>query len=250
MNRARYPQLLSELNSLLPVAEVFGPTIQGEGPYAGRRAVFIRLGGCNLSCSWCDTPYTWDSSRFDVNTECPDIPAGEIVDQAIAHHRAGMFVITGGEPLLHQRRPGFEHLVARLAAWGPVHVETNGTIPPLPEIAAQITHFTVSPKLANNGADQEKRRIRPVALAAFTDLATADRACFKFVATAPTDLDELAVVVDTHRLPAHAVWVMPEGTSAHDVITRHRDIAAAAIDRGWNTTTRLHTLLWGEERGR
>ena len=41
-----------------PVSEVFGPTLQGEGPHAGRPCHFIRLGGCNLSCSWCDTPYS------------------------------------------------------------------------------------------------------------------------------------------------------------------------------------------------
>ena len=42
----------------LVVAEVFGPTVQGEGPSAGRRASFIRLGGCNLHCDWCDTKFT------------------------------------------------------------------------------------------------------------------------------------------------------------------------------------------------
>ena len=49
----------------LPVAEVFAPTFQGEGPYLGRSADFIRLGGCNLTCYGCDTPYTWDASRYE-----------------------------------------------------------------------------------------------------------------------------------------------------------------------------------------
>lgn len=41
----------------LLVSEVFGPTVQGEGKHCGRIAAFVRLGGCNLHCRWCDTPY-------------------------------------------------------------------------------------------------------------------------------------------------------------------------------------------------
>lgn len=53
----------------LVVSEVFGPTHQGEGPHAGQLCAFVRLMGCNLSCSWCDTPYTWDASRYDLKAE-------------------------------------------------------------------------------------------------------------------------------------------------------------------------------------
>jgi organic radical activating enzyme len=58
----------------LLVAEMFGPTFQGEGPSAGQRAVFVRTSRCNLSCSWCDTPHTWDWSRFDPHAEARRIP--------------------------------------------------------------------------------------------------------------------------------------------------------------------------------
>ena len=53
----------------LVVAEIFGPTWQGEGPSAGQVAAFVRLGLCNLTCAWCDTAYTWDRSRFDLRAE-------------------------------------------------------------------------------------------------------------------------------------------------------------------------------------
>ena len=61
----RVPAELTPADGGLVVAEVFGPTFQGEGPSTGQRAGFVRLGRCNLDCSWCDTPYTWDWERFD-----------------------------------------------------------------------------------------------------------------------------------------------------------------------------------------
>src|SRR3954452_24909384 len=83
------------------VAEVFGPTIQGEGRNLGQRAAFVRLGGCNLHCTWCDTPYTWDASRYDLRAEMSRRPVAEIVAE-VRPMRPHVVVLTGGEPLLHQ----------------------------------------------------------------------------------------------------------------------------------------------------
>ena len=80
----------------LPISEVFGPTLQGEGPHAGRTVQFIRLGGCNLSCSWCDTPYTWDASRFNLRQELTPMSVQEILDRIIP---GVPIVLSGGEPL-------------------------------------------------------------------------------------------------------------------------------------------------------
>ena len=63
-------------------------------------------------------------------------------------------------------------------------------------------------------------------------------------------LDEVAGIVAAHRLPADSVWVMPEGTDARAVVDGGRALADPVLARGWNLTVRLHTLLWGEERGR
>ena len=54
---------------VLVVSEVFGPTFQGEGPSSGQRAMFVRLGRCNLDCAFCDTAYTWDWTRYDPDAE-------------------------------------------------------------------------------------------------------------------------------------------------------------------------------------
>jgi 7-carboxy-7-deazaguanine synthase len=237
----RVPPELS-LGDELIVAEVFGPTFQGEGPSIGRRAGFVRLGRCNLDCSWCDTPYTWDWERFDPSVELRRVPVATIVDQ-LGAMQPDIVVVTGGEPLLQQRR--LPRLVESCAERGwPVEVETNGTRVPSDALAALVARWNVSPKIANSGVPED-RRIHPGALAAL--LATG-RASFKFVVAAASELDEVSALVDAHRLAP--VWIMPEGTDAATVLERARDLAGPVLERGWNLTPRLHVLLWGDERGR
>jgi 7-carboxy-7-deazaguanine synthase len=227
---------------VLTVAEIFGPTLQGEGPSVGRRCAFVRLGGCNLDCSWCDTPYTWDWRRFRPDEELRRLDAGTVTS-AVEEMGVDMLVITGGEPLLQARA-----LMPLLEAAGErgwrVEVETNGTVAPPPQLARLVTAFNVSPKLANSGV-AESERIRPAALAA---LRATGRAVFKFVVTSPADLDEVAVLAGEHRL--EPVYVMPEGTTAEVVLTRMRELAEPVLAHGFHLTPRLHILLWGDRRGR
>lgn len=230
----------------LVVAEVFGPTVQGEGPSTGRRASFIRLGGCNLHCTWCDTPYTWDASRFDLRKELTRTPVDEIVTRALDGN-PGIVVITGGEPLMHQHQPGWADLLDRLTEAGvEVEVETNGTLAPTPGTAWRVSRFNVSPKLAHAG-DLERDRIKPRALAA---LVQTGRAAFKFVCATPADVDEVAAVAAQWRLPARTVWVMPEGTTTAALGEHLAAIADPAVAAGFNLTTRLHVHAWGNERAR
>lgn len=227
--------------TLLPVSEVFGPTWQGEGPYTGRRTGFVRLGLCNLSCEWCDTPYTWDRSRYDVDREAPPTAVAEVHARLRAMD-VHTVCVSGGEPLIHKRK--LDRLLTPEWSW---HVETNGTIGP-PSYWDVVEHTSVSPKI--NTRDPEKKRIKRGALEAWNGLAAQGRAAFKFVARTPADLDRVAEVVDLVGIAADNVWVMPEGTDTNTVVHRHRVIAHDVMARGWNTTTRLHTLLWGQERRR
>ncbi|MFG2404257.1 7-carboxy-7-deazaguanine synthase QueE [Streptomyces brevispora] len=230
----------------LLVAECFGPTIQGEGPSTGRRASFLRLGACNLSCNWCDSGETWDASRFNLRETLTRRPVTELVDRLL-EAAPGIVVITGGEPLLHQKRPGWITLLARLEAAGvDIEVETNGTLAPTPHTAAHVTRFNVSPKLAHAG-DPEDKRIRPQALAT---LVATGRAAFKFVCRTEADVDQVAAHAHTHNLPPDTVWVMPEGTNTTELDTRLRVIADPAIAAGFNITGRLHVNAWGNEKGR
>jgi len=99
----------------LKVNEIFH-SIQGESTYAGRRCVFVRLTGCNLRCSYCDTQYAYDEGE--------ELEIDDILDR-IASYQCSLVEITGGEPLIQQETP---ILVNRLLAGGySVLVETNGS---------------------------------------------------------------------------------------------------------------------------
>ena len=227
-------------DTTLVVSEVFGPTWQGEGPSLGRRCGFVRLGRCNLACTWCDTAYTWDWERFDPAIELTARPVADLLHEIEAMD-VDMLVVTGGEPMLQQRhlRPLVSGAVER--GWR-VELETAGTIAPGSAVDA-VDAFNVSPKLASSGNPAD-RRYRPDVLRAFQ---ATGRAVFKFVATSDADLDEIGAMVDECQLDA--VWVMPEGTDPETLIQRSRTLAPAVMDRGWNLTTRLHVLLWGDRRG-
>ncbi len=100
----------------LPLVEDFY-TIQGEGFHAGKPAYFIRLGGCDVGCRWCDAKYTWNPKVF------PPVDVDEVVKRAKAC-AAQAIVITGGEPLLYP----LEILTSRLRDLGlEIFLETSGT---------------------------------------------------------------------------------------------------------------------------
>ncbi|MGK5639413.1 7-carboxy-7-deazaguanine synthase QueE [Streptomyces sp. URMC 126] len=230
----------------LVCAETFGPTVQGEGPSLGRRAGFVRLGGCNLHCRWCDTPYTWDASRFDLHRELIRTPVTDIAARALAGDPA-LVVITGGEPLLHQRQSGWAQLLRLLTeAAVDIEVETNGTIAPRRMTVGAVTRFNVSPKLPHAG-DPESARIRPAALAVFGGT---KHAIFKFVCRTASDVRRVAACTAAWDVTPDRVWIMPEGRTPAELDRHLAELADPAIASGFNVTTRLHIHVWGDERGR
>jgi 7-carboxy-7-deazaguanine synthase len=235
----------------LPVNEVFHETIQGEGPAMGRTASFLRLMGCNLSCSWCDTPYTWDGSRFDLRAETTHRPVRELVGELFDH--PGIVVVSGGEPLLHQQRPAFRTLLALLHELGKaVHIETNGTVAPNAHVLVHTACLVVSPKLAHAGAHRghQSPAMAPGWRAVTRDPLGARHVHLKVVCRDVDDVDQAVALGDELGLPGERVWVMPEGTSAAELAGRWAAIAERAAYYGVSASHRLHVLAWGDERGR
>lgn len=232
------------MSAALRVAEVFGPTAQGEGPHVGHVSAFLRLSGCNLACSWCDTPYTWDWSRYDEQAESFDATAIELAEQ-LNRLPVERIILTGGEPLVQQQRlPELLELLAQ-----PVDVETNGTIAPSLAMQELVDLFVVSPKIGPSSGMQTREVVqRPYSLDMFASLARQGRAAWKYVARDRADLDAIARHVA--RFHVERPYVMPEGRTAHEVVDNTAAIADRVIAEGWRLSTRLHVLAWGDERGR
>lgn len=115
----------------LPLVEDFY-TIQGEGFHSGKPAYFIRLGGCDVGCSWCDAKYTWNPLSH------PLVATDEIVERA-ASFEAQAIVITGGEPLLYP----LDYLTQRLHEHGlQIFLETSGSHP----LSGEFDWICLSPK--------------------------------------------------------------------------------------------------------
>jgi 7-carboxy-7-deazaguanine synthase len=125
-----------------PVVEVFGPTVQGEGALAGVCSHFIRLGGCDWRCSWCDSMHAVEP---ELVREAPRLT----IDETIAHLDVGLarwVTLSGGNPALHK----CEALVDALHEEGfLVAVETQGSY--WRDWLAAVEHLTISPKPPSSG---------------------------------------------------------------------------------------------------
>jgi organic radical activating enzyme len=124
----------------LDVHSVFA-TIQGEGPFAGRPAVFVRLAGCNLQCPSCDTEYTKGRQEIAVDQLLIDIT--ETLEKSGAvYNKRWLVVITGGEPFRQNIAPLCRLLMKNTYD---VQIETNGTLP-VPITLPQAVVIVCSPK--------------------------------------------------------------------------------------------------------
>jgi 7-carboxy-7-deazaguanine synthase len=116
---------------LLPVMEAFY-TLQGEGACQGQAAFFIRLGGCDVGCHWCDVKESWDAEAH------PKRSVTSLVEEA-SSHPGRLVVITGGEPLMHP----LDGLTAALQQAGfRTNIETSGAHP----LSGYWSWFCLSPK--------------------------------------------------------------------------------------------------------
>lgn len=126
---AEEQQLIKE-GKLLPVMEHFY-TIQGEGMYTGVASYFIRLGGCDVGCHWCDVKDSWDADKHPLTN------VDELVD--LATSQAKTIIITGGEPLMWD----LTYLTKKLHEKGArIHIETSGAYP----LSGEIDWVCLSPK--------------------------------------------------------------------------------------------------------
>jgi organic radical activating enzyme len=124
-------ETLLEQGKLLPLMEEFY-TIQGEGFHTGKAAYFIRIGGCDVGCHWCDVKESWNASLHPLTKT-------ESIVQHVLDHHAESVVVTGGEPLIYN----LDHLTTLLGEKGiRTFIETSGAY----ELSGKWDWICLSPK--------------------------------------------------------------------------------------------------------
>ena len=227
------------------ISEIFH-SLQGEGELTGMPSVFVRTSGCNLRCTWCDTPYaSW-------NPEGAHRTVAQIVAAVEAHPRTRHVVLTGGEPMLAQE---LRDLAAELVRRGRRVIGTPASIAP-GDIACDLA--SLSPKLLNSAPDpiehaawrkkHEATRWQPDVVRAWIDRYPYQ---FKFVVARPEDVDELEAMLAALKrdVPRHKVLLMPEGTTLEKIRGRAVWLGELCKARGYRYAHRLHLELYGNRRG-
>ena len=215
----------------LRVAEVFR-SLQGEGPSAGTPAHFLRLQGCDVGCSWCDTKYSWDAGGGSESSVADAFAALRALGEA------PLLVVTGGEPLSH---PGVDRLLAAaVGQWPRVEVETSGIVPP--PLAHERLFYMWSPKLPSVTA-------RWAETWANAERFIGDPRTTVKIVVGPHDHDDVLRLVHEQRLPRERVMLMPEGLTDESVREGARALSALCQREGFRLSPRLHVWLWGAKRG-
>ena len=231
----------TDLSVALRMADVF-VSVQGEGRFSGTRSLFLRTTGCNLRCTFCDTPYTsWTPggnwmSLDDVISEA---------ERADCEH----VVITGGEPLL---QPAVVPLTWELRERGHViTIETAGTIDR--PVFADL--MSISPKRSNSDPAagnrwrerHQSRQHAPEVIERFLS----DYDCqLKFVIDLPSDLDDLRTYLQQFpQISPDQVWLMPQGIDTEALRSKKTWLEPAAHAAGYHFCPRLHIELFGNQRG-
>lgn len=233
-----------------PVVEIFGPTVQGEGPDAGVPAYFVRFGGCDWRCSWCDSMHAVDPAQ--VRAKAERLSVGDITARVRALPAGPeLVVISGGNPALHD----LTVLVAELKAGGmQVAVETQGSR--WRDWLAEADRLVISPKPPSSGmATAEHAR----AFAAFMARASGLRsAALKIVVFGQADLDWAA---ERHREHPELALYLSAGSDVGlddantvarlrerfrwlcETVAHRSDLSAARV------LPQLHVIAWGTAQG-
>jgi 7-carboxy-7-deazaguanine synthase len=226
----------------MKISEIFY-SIQGEGMLAGVPSVFVRTSGCNLRCTWCDTPY---ASWKPVGN---DLPINAILAD-VRLRRGTHVVVTGGEPMIQDE---IVRLTERLKELG-VHItiETAGTI--YQPVICDL--MSISPKLANStplareegrwAAQHDRLRYQPDVIKQLM----ADYVYqLKFVVSDPGDLAEIETMLTETHADRTRVILMAEGTDTESLHRRAHWLVDICKRENFRYGPRLHIDLFGNQPG-
>jgi 7-carboxy-7-deazaguanine synthase len=241
------------------VVEIFGPTIQGEGSLIGLPTIFVRTGGCDYRCAWCDSLH---AVLPQYREEWHPMTPGAIVEsvRSLAGGRPILVTLSGGNPALQPLEPLIHEGQAQGLTFA---LETQGSAPRA--WFRLLDHLVLSPKPPSSGETCDFRILNECIRAA----ASAKNRCaitMKVVVFDDADLDFAAQVRDRWCSPALPLVLQvgnPEVAPLAFPVTRAlhantllRSLATLTeqvLARGWydvRVLPQLHTLIWGNVRGR
>lgn len=230
------------------ISEIFGPTIQGEGALIGRPTVFVRTGGCDFRCAWCDTLYAvLPQHKGDWKGQS----AEEILAQVekLSGGFPLLITVSGGNPALQPLEPLLEMGHARGHTFA---LETQASRPQ--PWFSKLDHLILSPKPPSSGME-----FRPETLAQCLEAAkNGPHVSLKVVVF---DEADYAFAKSIHALHSHVPFYLSvgnpsaqsgQGADTADLTARLEWLLARAARDGWFGATispQLHVLLWGNKRG-
>lgn len=253
----------------IPISEMFY-SIQGEGPYAGTPAIFLRCGGCNLLCGdpanpeapqeemeksgdaeWlCDTIEVWrNADSYSISELAQEFKSRgwwELLEDGKVH-----LILTGGEPLLEARQRQLAAFLDALDFQIFVEVETNGTQTTIEEFDKHVNQYNVSLKLSNSGMSMERRVVDEAIedFAGDNHSGGLNRVTWKPVVHSMEDLAEWRDIESEFGIRTEDVMLMPAGSSKEELAETYPRVAEMVKEYGYEFSPRLHIGIWDVATG-
>ena len=250
---------------MLPVVEIFY-SIQGEGEKMGYPSIFVRLGGCNLTCKGfgcklkspltgeelvgCDSIRAVNAKHFKQNWKYFDSWKSlvEEIDKVLPkNYQKPLIIITGGEPMIYRNEEVLiDSLEFYISRGYNIWFETNGTL--LPDFQKypiyKKCNFAISPKLSNSGESKEKR-YKPEVVN--TILTNTKESHLKFVLD--KDLSATQEIYNfLEDLPTYAkVFVMPQGGTQEELKESSEKVFNYSLEKGFHFSDRIHIRIFNDK---
>ena len=229
------------------ISEIFGPTIQGEGTLIGKPTVFVRTGGCDFRCSWCDTLFAVDSSH---RTSWRLMSANQIFKQvqSLAGNSPLLITLSGGNPATQPLLPLIQ--LAKQHQYTTA-LETQGSLSQ--PWFSELDHLTLSPKPPSSLMDTDMN----ILAQCVKDSGTNTQVILKVVVFDSNDFYYAKSIADYFPQIPFVLQTGNQQTTGPikltNLIESTKQLIDMTIENQWFNVTvlpQLHAILWGNERGR
>jgi 7-carboxy-7-deazaguanine synthase len=235
---------------MIPVLEIFGPTVQGEGAVIGRKTMFVRTAGCDYRCSWCDSAFTWDgSAKDDIRKMTPEEIYEELL--AVGGDTFDHVTISGGNPALLPHLAGLLDLFKEKGIMSAL--ETQGS--KFQTWFRDIDELTISPKPPSSGMDTDFEKLNEI-----IENVSGQNISLKVVVF---NEEDLAYAKKVHLLFPDVPFYIQTGNDQIDEVDDEKLLVYLSGRYEWlinlvmpdpefkrvRVLPQLHTFVWGNKKG-